>query len=351
MKKKPFSGFLSWIDEQTIKKFKKIVRGKNVKFCTIFCHHNADPDAIYASYLTFKLVKHLNPKIECEIIADQGISKISKVLMLKVPVNFKDKPNLEKTDLIILVDTSTFKQLDVWGESLEKLGKPLIVLDHHEVHPKTKEIAHLMVVNPKASSACEIVYDICRNVKVKLDKNDAWSLLAGIVYETKGFRYASSKTLRVSAELLDYGVSLDEIFNLMIQPVDRSEKIAKLKALQRLQIFEVKEWIIGCTHVSSYQASVARTLISLGCDVAIVGGEKKGEVRVSLRSTKNFQEKTSVHLGRDVAFYVGEKFSGMGGGHSTSAGLNVSGNLQDVLSEIVKVLKLKIEEKGANLDE
>ncbi|MCX8175803.1 MAG: DHH family phosphoesterase, partial [Candidatus Bathyarchaeota archaeon] len=144
--------------------------------------------------------------------------------------------------------------------------------------------------------------------------------------------------------LLDYGVSLDEIFNFMIQPVDKSEKIARLKALQRLQIFEVKGWIVGCTHVSSYQASTARTLIGLGCDVAIVGGEKKEEVRVSLRSTRNFQEKTGIHLGRDVAFYVGEKFLGMGGGHSTSAGLNVSGKLQDVLNEVVKVLKLKIEE-------
>lgn len=37
----------------------------------------------------------------------------------------------------------------------------------------------------------------------------------------------------------------------------------------------------------------------------------------------------------------------MGGGHSTSAGLNVSGKLQDVLSEVVKVLRLKLESKEA----
>lgn len=345
--KKSFPMFLGCINKKAIKKFKKIVRDKNVKFCTIFCHHNADPDAIYSAYLTFKLVKHLNPKIDCEIVVDQNVSKISKALMLKVPIPFNAGVNLEKTDLVIFVDTSTFKQLDMWGENLEKLGKPLIVLDHHEPHPKTVKKAYLMLVNPEASSTCEIVYSICKNVKVKLSKDDAWGLLAGIVYETKGFRYASSKTLRASAELLDYGISLDEIFNLMIQPIDKSEKIAKLKALQRLQIFEVKGWIIGCTHVSSYQASTARALVSLGCDVAIVGGEKKGEVKVSLRSTRNFQEKTGVHLGRDVAFYVGEKFLGMGGGHSTSAGLNVSGKLQDVLNEIVKILRLKIEEGEA----
>ncbi|MCX8175802.1 MAG: DHH family phosphoesterase, partial [Candidatus Bathyarchaeota archaeon] len=195
--RKLFSMFLGRVNKKTLEKFKKIVRGKNIKFCTIFCHHNADPDAIYSAYLTFKLVKYLNPKIECEIVVDQNVSKISKALMLRVPVPFKEELSLEKTDLVIIVDTSTFKQLDTLGKSLEKLDKPLIVLDHHEPHPKTMEKAYLMLVNPKASSTCEIVYNMCKNVKVKLGKDDAWGLLAGIVYETKGFRYASSKTLRV----------------------------------------------------------------------------------------------------------------------------------------------------------
>ena len=96
------------------------------------------------------------------------------------------------------------------------------------------------------------------------------------------------------------------------------------------------------SQVSSYQASAARALIALGADVAIVGGEKKQKISISLRSTLNFYDKTKIELGGDIAPILGERAAGAGGGHSTVAGVNGSGNINEIMAEAVKILKEKI---------
>ncbi len=323
-------------------KLKNFLKKTHAKYGIIFCHHNADPDALYSANVLLKLLRKIRPKLKCEIFPVQGPSKLSKLLMRKVPVKMVEKPKLWKADFFVLVDTSTIKQLDEWGLKIKKSRKPILVIDHHAIHPKTRKIASLMIVDVNARSTCEIVYRICREAKFRLTKKDALGLLFGIIFETKNFRYASAKTLRLSAELLEYGLTIEEALKSMVKPVEKPEKIAKLKAASRLQLYRFNDWLIVLTHVSSYQASVARALLALGGDVAVVAGGKKGEFKVSLRATQEFYDKTKIHLGKDVAFVLGEKFGGMGGGHATSAGVNGYGNFEDVLRETLKVLREKI---------
>jgi len=71
--------------------------------------------------------------------------------------------------------------------------------------------------------------------------------------------------------------------------------------------------------IGSFQAHVARSLIYLGADVAVVGGESEGETRVSLRSTQRFSDATKVQLGTQVAEEVVKSLGGHGGGHATAA--------------------------------
>ena len=61
--------------------------------------------------------------------------------------------------------------------------------------------------------------------------------------------------------------------------MDLSEKIARLKASQRMKVYRKGDWIIATAEVSSFQASVARGFLNLGADVAIIVGEKKGKIK------------------------------------------------------------------------
>jgi nanoRNase/pAp phosphatase (c-di-AMP/oligoRNAs hydrolase) len=252
-----------------------------------------------------------------------------------------DEPKLEKADFIALVDTSTTKQLDRWAAKVERCGKPIIIVDHHTVHPKTEKTASLMIVDREALSACEVVYSLWAEAEFAVNKKDALALFLGILFETKGLRYASTRTFRTVSELAETKFDTGKAFRMFSAPLSRSERFARLKAASRIEVWKIGSWILASSQVTSYEASAARGFLMLGADVAVVGGGKKGELRMSLRSTSDFFKKTGIHLGRDVAIALGEKFSGMGGGHPTSAGVNGYGDAKDAISEAVKILRVK----------
>ncbi|MEM2897577.1 MAG: DHH family phosphoesterase, partial [Candidatus Bathyarchaeia archaeon] len=125
-------------------------------------------------------------------------------------------------------------------------------------------------------------------------------------------------------------------------PMPQPEKIARLKAAQRMQMWRLKDWLIVTSEVGSYHASVARALTMLGADVAIVGSGNKEGIKLSLRSSKEFFEKTKVHLGRDIAIPVGNFVNGMGGGHALAAGINGSGKIEVAIKKCVELLTIRL---------
>ena len=124
--------------------------------------------------------------------------------------------------------------------------------------------------------------------------------------------------------------------------MEYSERIARLKASRRVKLMDIQGWLIAFSHVSAYQASAARALIGLGAHVAIVAGQRGDTVQISLRSSRDFHEKTGIHLGRDIAKPLGEYLHGMGGGHSVSAGANGVGDVEASLKRCVRLLKQRL---------
>ncbi len=320
---------------------KNFIKKLHPRYGVIFCHHNADPDSLYTANLLLKLLRRFNSRIKCDIFP-VGISAVSRSLMEMVNIEIAKSPDLVKSDFIVLVDTSTISQLGEWGKKILESDKPIILIDHHAVHPETKRLASVLIVDKKATSACEVVYRLCKEAKVKIDRKAALGLLYGIAYETKWFRYGSQETFQNIAELLRYGAKINDVLSRLTKPISKSERLAKLKAASRLKIKNIKEWFLIISQVSSYQASVARALITLGADIAIVGGETKQKIRISLRSTLNFYEKTKIDLGEDIAPILGRKAFGAGGGHPTSAGVNGVGNVNEIMDEALKILREKI---------
>ncbi|MEM1565805.1 MAG: DHH family phosphoesterase [Candidatus Bathyarchaeia archaeon] len=312
---------------------------QNAKYVVLLCHHNADPDAICSAYALSSLIKHYKPQATVEIGAAQGISRLSKHILKSLPITIETEPNIEKADVIMLVDTNTVQQLDNLAEEVKASKAPLIVVDHHAAHPETEKIARLCITDETASSTCEIVYNFYRQTGVKIGENEAKALFLGIAFDTRHFVLANSQTFKVIAELVDMGVNAQEALAMLSLPMDFSERVARLKACKRAKLFKIGEWIVALSHVSAYQASAARAIIDLGAHVAVVAGQKNDSLEVSLRCTKEFHEKTGIHLGRDVAKPLGEYLRGMGGGHATAAGVNGYGELEAGLKKCWKLLK------------
>ncbi len=318
-------------------KLRDFIVKKNPKRCAIVCHHNADPDAICSAYALRDLLKKIVPALETYIVAPEGVSLPSKrIAEYMGGIVFHDE--LEEPDIIVLVDTCTFAQLGILSNTLMESLCPLIVIDHHRPHSDVVKRASLLISDETASSTCELIYLMFNELKVDLDPKVALALLTGIIYDSRRFINASSRTFRVAAELIDKGANHAEALKLLQVPMDISEKIARLKAAQRLKIYKIHGWLVVTSYVSSYEASAARALIDLGADVVFVAGGEKPEVRVSARSRTSFYQQTKIHLGRDVMEKVGVYIQGAGGGHATAAGANGIGDPEKVLELCIKLI-------------
>jgi nanoRNase/pAp phosphatase (c-di-AMP/oligoRNAs hydrolase) len=314
----------------------------DAKLVVLLCHHNADPDAICSAYAFASLIKQARPQTMVEIGAAQGVSRLSKHLLSFLLVDVKTQPNVEKANVIVLLDTNTIQQLDTLADKIRKTQTPVIVIDHHAAHPETQQMATLCITNEESSSTCEIVYNLYKQANLPLGANEAKALFLGIAFDTRHFILANSTTLKNIAALIDTGVNAQETLAILSLPMDFSERVARLKASRRTRLFKIDEWIIALSHVSAFQASAARAIIELGAHVAVVAGQKNESIEISMRANPEFHKQTGIHLGKDIAKPLGEYLNGMGGGHSTAAGVNGTGDLDTGLKRCLRLLKEKI---------
>lgn len=325
-----------------IHKIMALIDEHNAKLIVLLCHHNADPDAVCAAFAFSRLLKHLRPKLNVEIAAAQGPSRLTKFMLKSLPIKLTTHPRIEEANVIVLLDTNTIQQLDEWAERVRTSDSPLIVIDHHARHPETERLAIISVSDEKAASTCEIVYQFFKEAEVKLEEPAAKALFLGIAFDTRHFILANSATLKTVADLIDAGVNAQEALPLLSLPMNDSERLARLKSSRRAKLLKMGKWLIALSHVGAYQASAARALIGLGAHVAVVVGQRGGEIQISLRSSRDFHEKTGIHLGRDIAKPLGEYLHGMGGGHSVSAGANGMGNVEASLKRCMRLFKEKL---------
>jgi nanoRNase/pAp phosphatase (c-di-AMP/oligoRNAs hydrolase) len=274
-----------------------------------------------------------------EIGAGQGISRLSKHILKHLPITVNLQPNVEKADAIILLDTNTIQQLGPLSERVAKTKAPLIVIDHHAAHPETERIAKLCITDEETSSTCEIIYNFYRQVNTKPSLNEAKALFLGITFDTRHFVLAKTSTFKTISELSDIGVNPQEELSSLTLPMDFSERVARMKACRRAKLIKIENWIIALSHVSAYQASAARALVDLGAHLAAVAGQKNEKIEISLRCTRDFNQVTGIHLGRDIAKPLGEYLQGMGGGHATAAGVNGTGYIEKGLKRCLRLVK------------
>jgi nanoRNase/pAp phosphatase (c-di-AMP/oligoRNAs hydrolase) len=299
----------------------------------VLCHHNADPDSICSAYGIQQLAKVLNVSANPVIVAPGGISRLSKKIILALKIEVLENSPITDIDTIVMVDTATLHQLGEWSTKVESSKKPIIFIDHHPPHPSTSGFSTIQIIDESASSTCEIIYQLFVDLGFSVTKKIAKALLLGIVYDSRHFKIATSKTLYSVAKLLEINGPIQQVIELLSTEIDQSEKVARLKAAKRMRILDIGGWTIATSNISSFQASAARALLTLGADLSIVAGDKKNNLRASLRSSEKFFMNTNIHLGKDLAFKLGNIFNGSGNGHSTAAGINGIGDHEDLLNK------------------
>jgi len=319
-----------------------VLEDTKASFVLLLCHRSADADAICSAYALQGLLKRFLPDVVFEIGCPQGVNKPAKQLFEHLPIAVNLKPNIESAETIVLLDMNTVEQLDETADVIKKSSAPKIIIDHHAPNAETMQICKVCIVDEKAAANCELIYRLFSQAEAEPNLNEAKALFVGIAFDTRHFALANSSTFEIIAKLVATGIDVQPTLALFAQPIDLSERVAKLKACKRAKIVKVESWIIALSHVSAYQASAAKALVDLGAHMAAVAGKKSGKVELSLRCTRQFNELAGVHLGVDIATPLGEFLGGVGGGHAMASGVSGKGEIQQALKQCLVLIKQKI---------
>ncbi len=314
----------------------------------ITSHKNADPDAVSSAIVLSRFIQTITHR-KAYIIFPEGVNEVSKKIIKELGLaNYVHNPCfllktiLSHSDpLYIIVDTSNSEQLGILKNHV--INSRYILIDHHRPGDLV-DWASISFINPCIRSTSELVYNIIHKYYT-FEALDAILLLTGILYDTRRFLLASPSTLWVAGDLLRIeGVDYGFVLNLLRVEMDISERIARLKAAQRLNFKRIGKYIIAYTHVGAFESSVARSIIDLGADIAIVASSNK-EVRIVARAKQSFYEELGISLGRDIMPKIGEYLKGSGGGHDTAAVASGTGDIGIALEYTVSLITRMIKEK------
>lgn len=243
---------------------------------------------------------------------------------------------------IVAVDVADAKLLgDLYEPCKDRVA---LCIDHHISNTLYAENLYL---DAKASATAECIYEILKQLKVKITPLIAECLYTGLATDTGCFKYSNVtvKTHLIAAELLKCGINAAEINRLMFDTKSRA-RIELEKMVLETAEFHFDNRCIVLTVTEDMQKKS-------GCEpsdlegVAVISRSVEGVlVGVSIKQTDADTYKISLRT------YEPLDASGIcqtlgGGGHKGAAGCTLKGELSFVKAQILSAVKAALEESDA----
>ncbi len=184
-------------------------------------HINPEGDAIGSQFAMMEFLKSLGKKVL--VINDEAVPANLNFLPEQAKVEvFSDKCRNYKADAAIILDCPSLERVGRVKELAEKLY--IINIDHHISNTKFGDINW---VDDKASAAGELVYELFKKSRVKLNKNSALNLYVAIMTDTGSFSYSNtrSKTHKIIADLLEYEINPSKIYESIYETKSFNEML------------------------------------------------------------------------------------------------------------------------------
>ena len=272
-----------------------------------------------------------------------GLKKINKnVFILRadiIPADYLFLPSIElikdydnkEIDTLIVLDSGDEDRLGKNRDLLSK-AKTVINIDHHISNTK---FGHLNLIDDKASSTAELVYEVLKALNISIDKDMATCIYTGISTDTGSFIYDSTgaKAHLIAAELIEIGIDKKNININLYQ--NRSLERSKLfiKALEKLEFyFDNKIALVKVTQEMLKETNTTMEdtegIVSFIRDISTV------EIAVLLKEMDSNTIKVSMRSKRyanvsDICAYFG------GGGHIRAAGCTLNSSIKEAEDSLI----------------
>jgi bifunctional oligoribonuclease and PAP phosphatase NrnA len=237
--------------------------------------------------------------------------------------------------VMVTCDCASFDRLGVLGGPASRAGE-LIWIDHHR---SNEGYGTVRVVDPDASSTCEMVFRLIEAIGGDVETDTAICLYAGLVTDTGRFQYQATtpETLRIAAQLREHGFDHAALVRALYE--DNDPSFLKLLGMALGRMAEIPEASVIWTYVT--QADLADAGVGPGDTddlIDVLRTARDVDVAAVLKQQRDGRFKVSVRSrgGHDLAA-VAASFGG--GGHRLAAGYTSEHGPEGTIERLVAALR------------
>jgi bifunctional oligoribonuclease and PAP phosphatase NrnA len=300
----------------------------------VFTHIQPDGDAIGSLTAMGQALRQMGK--EPTLVCNDGVPGLFRFLPMSDSVQAAADQH-RPYDLIVALDCGDESRIGSSYALLAERELPVINIDHHITNTY---FGLINLVEVKANSTTELLYQLFPKWGVHLTAELATSLLTGLVTDTLGFRTAgvNGDTLRVASALVDAGADLFTVTSNALNLKPLSTLLLWQKGLGNMRLDEGLLWT-SITHrecrEAGHAAASSAGLVNILSEVhqvamsAVLIELEDGRVSVGFRCRPPYSVS-------ELALNLG------GGGHPLAAGCTVDGPLSKAESLVVGMSKDEI---------
>src|SRR5262245_9254018 len=250
--------------------------------------------------------------------------------LLVPPERFPSAPGV-----MVTCDCASFDRLGILGPAATAAGE-LIWIDHHR---SNDGVGTIRLVDPDASSTCEVVTRLIDRIGGELTEASALCLYAGLVTDTGRFQYeaVTPETLRVAARLREHAFDHARLSQVLYE--DHRAAYLRLlgTALGRLQ--EIPEADLVWTYLLQADLSEAGLGVGETDDlIDVVRPARGADVAAVLKRRRDGRFKVGVRSrGAHDRAVAAAAFGG--GGHRLAAGFTSQHGPAGTIERLVAALR------------
>ena len=255
--------------------------------------------------------------------------------ILKIGEGIRPEALLE-TDVHIVVDTSSWSQLQEVGQMMRRSSARRVVIDHHA---SSDDLGALEFKDIEAEATGALILEMADALDLPLPREVAGPLFCAIATDTGWFRFSSVResTLRAAARLIDLGARPDVLYRQLYEQFSLGRIRLAGCVLSRVTLDcdgkLAYTWVesadfdrCGARPVDT-EDLVNECLKIAGTQCAFIAVEQLNKsVKISFRS----------RAGVDVAA-LAEQFGG--GGHKQASGATLTGSLPEARERVLFALR------------
>lgn len=294
---------------------------------SILTHKSPDGDCLGAGFGLCLYLRSLGKK--ANVLNSDGFPKRFEFMVGDYqPQDFEEK-------FVISVDISDTTLL---GDELECYKDKIdLCIDHHG---SNRFFAKKSYVDPEASAACLIIFELLEHMGAEITLPIATNLYTGIATDTGCFKFQNTTPSAhiAAAKLMGMGVDFEHINRKMFDIKSRGRILCEQKLIGEMRFFEDGQIaIITATNRDIADFQIDRSELDAFANIPLtVEGVRFG---YTLKQQEDNPEQFKVSLrttDADAAAICGE-FGG--GGHLRASGCTVDGRARDVMSKLLEVTR------------